>query len=132
MSSTTRFKAAGATLAVGLLLAIALAATAQAVPQGMSAQQAKVVLARAEAMNGHYQRGARIAVARRAEERRAQATNAFYGLARNDVAGASNRFDRTDVDIGAGALLVAIMVAGGLTVALRRRSVGGVSSPRTL
>jgi hypothetical protein len=137
MYSTNRIKAAGATLAVGVLLAIALAATAQAgrvTPQGLSAQEAKAVQARADAMNRYYRLGAYspAALARQAEERRSQATNEFYGLGPNAAGGTSSRFNWTDVGIGAGALLVALLLAGGFTVTQRRRTVGKVSSPTTL
>jgi len=163
MNTSDRIKAVGATLVVGSLLAIALAATAQAGPgaPGMSPQVVKSVQARGEAMNRYYHLGtfspATVAQQRaeerrgqamnrhynlgafspaavaqqRAEERRAQAMNKYYGLGGNVTTGSSSRFDRSDVFIGAGALLIAIMVAGGLTVVLRRHPLGNVSSPST-
>jgi len=162
MNRSDRIKAVGATLVVGSLLAIALAATAQAGPgaPGMSPQVVKSVQARGEAMNRYYHLGAfspatvarqaeerqgqamnryyhlgafsPAAVAQqRAEERRGQALNEYYGLGGNVTTGSSSRFDRSDVFIGAGALLIAIMVAGGLTVVLRRHPLGNVSSPST-
>jgi len=162
MNTSDRIKAVGATLVVGSLLAIALAATAQAGPgaPGMSPQVVKSVQARGEAMNRYYHLGAfspatvarqaeerqgqamnryyhlgafsPAAVAQqRAEERRGQALNEYYGLGGNVTTGSSSGFDRSDVFIGAGALLIAIMVAGGLTVVLRRHPLGNVSSPST-
>ena len=137
MNTRDRIQATGATLVVGFLLAIALAASAQArpaTPQDKSAQEAAAVLARSEAMNRHYQLGpySPAAVARQGEERRSQAIDRYYGLGRDTVSGTSSGIDRTGVGIGVGALLVTIMVAGGLTVLLRRRNVGAVSTPRTV
>ena len=159
MNTSDRIKAVGATLVVGSLLAIALAATAQAGPgaPGMSPQVVKSLQARGEAMNRYYHLGAfsPAAVAQRAtEERRGQAMNRYYhlgafspaavaekrlgqamneyyGLGRNVTTGTSSGFDRTNVLMGSGALLIAIMVAGGLTVVLRRHPLGNVSSPST-
>ena len=136
MNTSDRIKAVGATLVVGSLLAIALAATAQAGPglHDMSPQVVKAVLARGDATNRHYQLAAvspATVAQQRAEERRGQAMNEHYGLGRNVTTGSSSGFDRSDVFIGAGALLIAIMVAGGLTVVLRRHTIGNVSSPST-
>jgi hypothetical protein len=135
MNTSDRIKAVGATLVVGSLLAIALAATAQAGPgaPGMQPQVVKTVQARGEAMNRHYKLGSysSAAVVRRAEERRGQAMNVYYGLGRDVGSGTSSGFDRTNVLIGSGALLIVAMVAGGLTVLLRRRTFGDPLSPST-
>ena len=132
MNTSDRIKAVGATLVVGSLLAIALAATAQAGPgaPGMSPQVVKSLQARGEAMNRYYHLGA-FSPAAVAEKRLGQAMNEYYGLGRNVTTGTSSGFDRTNVLMGSGALLIAIMVAGGLTVVLRRHPLGNVSSPST-
>jgi hypothetical protein len=161
VNSTHRIKAAAATLTVGFLLAIAFVGAAQAgnaTPKGMTAQQLKAVQARSEAWNRFYHLGAYSKVgsaaeerraqamnqyyhlgafssagvaARQAEERRAQALNRYYRLGRYAVVGATSRFDWNDAGIGAGFMLGVIMVAGGLTLVVRRRNVGKASFSST-
>jgi hypothetical protein len=120
---------------VGILLAVALAATAQAgsgTRQGLTAEQSKAVRARAEAMDRYYHLGAYspAAVAQQAEKHRAQATDQYYHLGSYAVIEASNPFRWNDAGIGAGAMLGTILIAGGLAVALRRRA-GKPSLPST-
>lgn len=129
MYSTQRIKRGVVTLTVGFLLAIAFAATAEAgsgVPPGMTAQEWSTVQARDQALNRYYHLGAYSprAVALRAEERRGQAMNHYYQLGSYAVIRAPSRFDWADAGIGAGAMLGAIILAGGLMVAIRRRAVG--------
>lgn len=135
MYSFHKIKAAAATLMVGILLAIAFTATAQAgggTPQGLTAQQWKAVQARAQAMDRYYHLGAYspATVARRAEKLRGQATDRYYHLGSYAVIETSSPFQWSDAGIGAGAMLGTILVAGGLVVALRRRgktSLAGIS-----
>lgn len=125
MYSFHKINAAGATLMVGFLLAVAFAASAQAAgrPDGMSPQQFKAVQARSKAMDRYYHLGAfsPAAVAQRADGRRAQATDQYYRLGRYAVVDNSSPFVWSDAGIGAGAMLGIILVGGGLAVALRRR-----------
>lgn len=134
MYSTHRTKRAAATLTVGFLLASGLAASAQGAngrPSGMSAQEWSALQARSDAMNRYYQLGVYSPQARAASERRAQAMNRYYHLGRYAVVRVSNGFAWTDAGIGAGATLGAIILAGGVAVALRRRSTGRPSFPTT-
>ena len=135
MYSFHKIKAAAATLMVGILLAVAFAATAQAGggSGGLTAQQSKAVRARAQAMDRYYHLGAYspAAVARQAEKLRGQATDRYYHLGSYAVIEASNPFQWSDAGIGAGAMLGTILVAGGLAVALRRRGAGKPSFSTT-
>jgi len=128
VDSTRKIKRAAATLMVGFLLSSALAGAAQAgsgKPQALTAQQQKAVLARAEAWNRYYHLGkySPQAEARQAEWRRAEAINQYYHLGTYAVVSASSPFDWADAGIGAGATFGAILLAGGLAVALLRRGV---------
>ena len=128
-----KIKAAAATLMVGFLLAIAFTATAQAggaTRQGLTAEQLRAVQARAQAMDRYYHIGAYspASVALRAEKRRGQAANQYYHLGSYAVIDTSNPFQWNDAGIGAGAMLGAILVAGGLAVALRRRGKTSLAS----
>ena len=134
MYSTQRIKAAAAALTVGFLLAAAFAATAPAgngVPNGMTAQEWTAMQARDEALNRYYHLGrySPSAVAQQAENRYWQATNQYYKLGRYAVVDVPSRFDWADAGIGAGGMLGAILVAGGLTVAVRRRPAEKPSLP---
>jgi len=89
---------------------------------------------RSEAMNRFYQLGAyspTAVAAQRAVERRSQAMNRFYRAGNYAVVGSSSSFDWRDTGIGAGGLVVLIVLAGGLTVMVRRHTAGGPSSPST-
>jgi hypothetical protein len=206
VNTTHKIKAATATLTVGFLLAIALAATAPTAfgREGMTAQQRQAVQqqqavrARAEATNRFYQLGVYSpevlrsqatnrfynlgtlswtgVATKRAEELRSQATNRFYNLGTTGAATqqgeklraeamnrvyhlgvysptgvlralerrseATNRFyhtgsdavvstsspfDWSNVGIGVGGALGLIILAGAMTVVVRRRP----SSPST-
>ena len=85
---------------------------------------------RSEATNRFYGLGVsnQPAAVRRAETARAEATDRFYHLGRYAVIGVSSSFDWADAGIGAGAMLGALLVAGGLAVVARRR----LSSPSTI
>jgi hypothetical protein len=142
MYSIKRIKAAAATLTVGFLLATASTATAQAANGtrfGMTPQQWKAEQIRATELNRYYQLGADnpATKVRTAEGIRAQELNRRYKLGKYAVIEASTPFDWGNVGIGAGAMLGAILVAGGLGVTLRRRperlgdsALGGVSGRR--
>jgi hypothetical protein len=134
--STQRIKAAAATLTVGFLLAIAFATIAQAgnsVPNGMTAQEWNAIQARDRAMDRHYHIGAYSprAVALRAEKRRSQALDQYYHLGRYAVIRVASGFGWADAGIGAGGMLGAILLAGGLTVAVRRHAAAKTSLPST-
>jgi hypothetical protein len=173
VNTTHKIKAATATLTVGFLLAIALAATAPTAfgREGMTAQQLRAVRAaaavqqaeerrgqamnrfyhlgaygstgaaaqqaverRSQAMNRFYQLGAYSstgAAAQAAVERRAQAMNRFYGAGNYAAASTSSPFDWTNTGIGAGGVVGLIILAGGLTVLVRRHTAGQPSSPST-
>lgn len=134
MYSTHTIKRFAATLTIGFLLAIGLAAAAQggnAQPAGMSSQEWKALVARSDAMNRYYQLGAYSPQARASNERRAQATNRYYHLGRYAVVRRSTGFIWKDAGVGAGATLGAIVLAGGIVVALRRRWTDGPSFPTT-
>ena len=135
MHSFHKIRATAATLMVGILLALAVAATAQAgggTRQGLTAEQWKAVRARAQAMDRYFHLGAYspAEVARQAEKRRAQATDRYYHLGSYAVIEASSPFRWSAAGIGAGAMLGTILVVGGLAVAVRRRgktSLAGMS-----
>jgi len=132
--STQRIKAAAATFAVGFLLTVVFAATAPAgngVPNGMTAQQWTAMQAHDRALNRYYHLGkySPRAVAQQAEERYWQAMNQYYKLGRYAVVNEPSRFDWADAGIGAGGMLGAVLVAGGLTVAVRRRPAEKPSLP---
>jgi hypothetical protein len=134
VKSTQWIKTASATLAIASLLVVAFAATAQAgngVPDGMTAQEWKAMQARGEAMNRYYHLGrySPRAEARRAEERRGEAMNRYYHLGRYAVIRVPSGFDWTDAGVGAGATLGAILLACGLTAAVRSRVIGKPSFP---
>jgi hypothetical protein len=130
--ATHKIKAAGATLTVGFLLATAFTATALAGTGTTQEQQA--VRARAVAMNRFYNLGAYSSsspAVRQADLRRSEAINRFYRTGSYAVISTSSGFDWADAGIGAGVMLGLIVLAGGLTVATRRRTVREPSSPRT-
>ena len=136
MYSIHKIKAAAATLTVGFLLAVAFTATAQAGnsgKDGLTAQQWKAVQARAQAMDRYYKIGAfsPAALALKADKARAQATEQYYHLGRYAVIETASPFQWNDAGIGAGAMLGAILVVGGIGVALRRRSGEEPSVPTT-
>jgi hypothetical protein len=135
MNSFHNIKAAGATLVVGLLFAIAFTATAQAgggTSQGLTAQQLKAVRARAQAMDRYYHLGAYspAALVLKADKAKARAEDQYYHLGSYTVIAAASPFQWSDAGIGAGAMLGTILVLGGLAVALRRR--GKPSIPTTV
>jgi len=128
VNSTQKIKTAAATLMAGFLLSSALAGLAHAgngKPQALTTEQRQAVLARAEAWNRYYHLGkySPQAEALRGEMRRAEATDRYYHLGKYAVVSASSPFDWADAGIGAGAMLGAILLVGGLTVALLRRRV---------
>src|SRR6478672_10828446 len=179
VNTTHKIKAATATLTVGFLLAIALAATAPTAfgREGMTAQQRQAVQqqqavrARAEATNRFYQLGVYSPEVLRSQatnrfynlgttgaatqqgeklraqamnrvyhlgvysptgvlralERRSAATNRFYHTGSDAVVSTSSPFDWSNVGIGVGGALGLIILAGAMTVVVRRRP----SSPRT-
>jgi len=138
MNATQRTKQAAAALVVGLLLAIAFAAPAQAdrwKPQGMTAQQWQAEKARADATNRYYHLGkySPQAQALQAEKRKFEAVDRYYHLGKYAIVAAPNPFDWADAGIGAGAMLGALLLTGGLaTVAVRRRAVRKPSVPSTI
>jgi hypothetical protein len=136
MNSFHKIKAAAVTLMVGILLAIAFTATAQAgngTRFGMTPQEWKAEQARGNALNRYYRLGAYspAAEARRAEKIRGQQLNRRYHLGQYAVIEASTPFDWGNVGIGAGAMLGTILVVGGLAITLRRRGGGKPSVPRS-
>lgn len=144
-----------------LATALTATALAANTAKKLTPQQWQAVRARAEAMNQYYRLGAyssagaaaRLAEVRRsqamnryfhlgvyatsspaaqqAELRRSEAINRYYRTGSYAVISTSNGFGWTDAGIGAGAMLGLIVLAGGLTVAARRRPVREPSSPRT-
>ena len=89
---------------------------------------------RSDAMNRVYHLGAYSstgAAAQRAVERRSQAINRFYGVGSYAVVSTSSGFDWSDAGIGAGGMLGLVVLAGGLTVLVRRRTTDQPSSPST-
>jgi hypothetical protein len=133
MYSFHKIKATAATLTVGILLAVAFTATAQAgggTRHGLTAPQLKAVRARAQATDRYYHLGAysTAAVGRRAEKLRGQATDRYYHLGSYAVIETASPFRWSDAGIGAGAMLGTILVVGGLAVALRRRGKTSVPS----
>jgi hypothetical protein len=134
MYSIPKIKAAAATLMVGFLLASAFVATAEAGnsrPHGLTVKQFMAVQARAKAMDRYYQIGAYspAALVQKAEKAKAQAEDQYYGLGTSYVVESTSPFQWSDAGIGAGAMLGAILVAGGLAIVLRRR--GRSAVPRT-
>jgi hypothetical protein len=157
--ATHKIKAAGATLTVGFLLATAFTATALA-GNGLTPQQRQAVQARADATNRYYRLGAysssgtgvQQALQRRseamnrfyhlgafastapsvqqAELRRSEAINRFYRTGSFAVISTSDGFNWADAGIGAGAMFGLILLAGGLAVVARRRTVRETSSAR--
>jgi hypothetical protein len=123
MYSIHKIKAAAAALMVGILLATALTASAQAGngQDGLTAQQWKAVRARAQATDRYYRVGAFSASAV-GDKNRATAADQYYHLGRYAVISTSNPFQWSDAGIGAGTMLGVLLVAGGLAVVLRRRS----------
>jgi hypothetical protein len=88
---------------------------------------------RSQAMNRFYQLGAYSstgAAAQRAVERRSQAMNRFY-RAGSYAPVSSSSFDWRDTGIGVGGMVGLIILAGGLTVLVRRHTAGQPSSPST-
>jgi hypothetical protein len=79
---------------------------------------------RAQATNRFYNLGTNGAAVRSADERRAQAVNRYFHLGSYAVIRDSSGFGWTDAGIGAGAMLGAIILAGGLGVGVRRRTTG--------
>jgi hypothetical protein len=118
MNSIHQIKAAAATLMVGFLLAIGLAATAQAANGTLKAEQV-----RGQALNRYYGLGAfsPAAEARRAGKIRGRELNRYYHLGSYAVISVPSRFDWADAGIGAGAMLGTILLVGGIGVAVRRR-----------
>jgi len=123
MYSIHKIKAAAAALMVGILLATAFAASARAGngQDGLTARQWKAVQARARATDRYYRIGTYSPVAL-GDKQRAIATDQYFRLGRYAVIDASVPFQWSDAGIGAGAMLGALLVGGGLAVALRRRS----------
>jgi hypothetical protein len=126
MYSINKIKTAAATLMVGFLLAIALTATAQAgngTPFGMTPQQWKAQQVRGEALNRYYRLGAYglATEARKAQAIRGRELNRYYHLGSYAVIRVPSRFAWVDAGIGAGAMLGAILLFGGLGIAIRRR-----------
>ena len=137
----------------------ATAQAANGTSRGMTAQQRQGVLARADATNRFYRLGSSSAgvaavqkaeelrgqamnrfyhlgaysstgaAAQRAVERRSQAINRFYHAGSYAVVSTSSAFDWGDAGIGAGGVLGLIVLAGGLTVLVRRRTTVRPSSP---
>ena len=89
VNTTHKIKAATATLMVGFLLAIAIAATAPIAygREGMTAQQLQAVRARAVATDRFYQLG--VAAVQQAETLRGQAMNRYYGLGDHSASAAA-------------------------------------------
>jgi hypothetical protein len=139
----------------------ATAQAANGASRGMTAQERQAVLARADATNRYYRLGAYSSVAaaaqqadelrsqamnrfyrlgaysstsaaaQRAVERRSQAINRFYRTGSYAVVSTSSPFDWNDAGIGAGGMLGLIILAGGLTVLVRRHTTGEPSAPST-
>jgi hypothetical protein len=136
MYSSNKIKATAATLMVGFLLAIAFASTAAAgskTPFGMTPQEWKAEQIRGDAMNRYYHLGrySEAAQVAHAEKIRGDQLNRYYHLGRYAVIEAPSSFRWSDAGIGAGAMLGAVLLAGGLTVAIRRRSDGKTSPLET-
>lgn len=132
MYSTHTIKRAVATLTVGILLAIGLTATAQAGnarPRSMSVQEWNALVARSDALNRYYHLGKYSPQTRAANERRAQAINRYYRLGQFAIVRTSNGFIWKDAGVGAGATVGAILLAGGIAFAIRRRSTDRPSFP---
>jgi hypothetical protein len=100
----------------------------------MTVQQWKAMQARDTALDRYYHLGrySPQAVAQQAQNRSWQAANQYYHLGRYAVVRVPSRFDWPDAGIGAGAMLGAILLGGGLTTAIRRRTVGKTSLAGTI
>lgn len=96
---------------------------------GAAVQQAEKL--RGEAMNRAYRLGVYSSTGTAAQRARAQAMNRFYRLGNSAVVGTSSTFDWSNMGIGAGGFLGLIVVAGGMTVLVRRRTTERPSSPST-
>jgi hypothetical protein len=148
VNTTHKIKAATATLTVGFLLAIAIAATAQAANGTSQAVRARADATnrfyqlgvyspealRSQAMNRAYHLGAYSSTgtaAQKAVERRSQAINRFYHTDSSTVVSTSSPFDWGTAGISAGGALGLIVLAGGLTVLVRRRTTDQPSFPST-
>jgi len=152
MYSSNKIKAAGATLMVGFLLAIVFASTAAAGNgTALKAERARADAtnrfyhlglyspaltraaekARADATNRFYHLGRYSPAVLQAERAKANATNRYFHLGRYAVIETSSSFQWSDAGIGAGAMLGAILLAGGLTATIRRRGVDKTSPLRT-
>jgi hypothetical protein len=89
---------------------------------------------RAQAMDRYYHLGvyrSTTAAVQRADERRAQAMDRFYHLGSYALVTTSSSFDWRDAGVGAGGMLGLVILAGALTVLVRRRAIGQPSSPST-
>ena len=85
-------------------------------------------------MNRFYHLGAFASTSpavKQADLRRSQAINRFYRTGSYAVISTSSGFDWADAGIGSGVTLGLILLAGGLAVVTRRRTVREPSSPRT-
>jgi hypothetical protein len=148
VNTTHKIKAATATLTVGFLLAIATAATAQAANGTSQAVRARADATnrfyqlgvyspealRSQAMNRAYHLGAYSSTGtatQKAVERRSQAINRFYHTDSSTVVSTSSPFDWGTAGISAGGALGLIVLAGGLTVLVRRRTTDQPSFPST-
>ena len=146
VNTTHKIKAAAATLTVGFLLAIALAATAQAANGTSQAVRARADATnrfyqlgvyspeelRSQAMNRAYHLGAYSSTgtaAQKAVERRSQAINRFYHTGSSTAVSTSSPFDWSTAGVSAGGALGLIVLAGGLMVLVRRRTTDQPSSP---
>lgn len=101
-------------------------------PSVMAAKRAEERLG--QAMNRFYHLGAYASsspAVQQADLRRSQAINRFYHTGTYAVISASNGFDWADAGIGAGVTLGLILLAGGLAIVARRRTVREPSSART-
>jgi len=101
-------------------------------PAAVEARKAEKT--RGQELNRYYRLGAfsTKAEARRADKIRGQELNRRYRLGQYAVVETSSTFQWNDAGIGAGAMLGAILVAGGLAVTLRRRGGGKPSVPRPI
>jgi hypothetical protein len=99
---------------------------------GTATQQGEKL--RSQAMNRVYHLGAYSSAgtaAQKAVERRSQAINRFYHTDSSTVVSTSSPFDWGTAGISAGGALGLIVLAGGLTVLVRRRTTDQPSFPST-
>jgi hypothetical protein len=99
---------------------------------GAAAQRAEEL--RSQAMNRVYHLGvysSTAAATQRAVERRSHAINRFYHTGSDAVVSTSSPFDWSNAGIGVGGALGLIILAGGMTVLIRRRTSGQPTSPST-